>query len=179
MRTPHILGILLILFWMNGFSFSQPLNNFKPGSEPDGFGDIQWGTDLSALRNMKFSKADPSFGGIDIYLRLEVAPRIGTANLKNIEYLFWKGKFIGVRFIEEGVSEYKSLKEAVFEVYGKGSKPYIDQEYYVWEGVSILMALEFYPVGERVLFWMMDKTILNRIEREEQEVEKQETNPPF
>jgi hypothetical protein len=172
-----ILGVLVILFWMNGFSLSQPLNNFKPGSEPDGFGDIKWGTELSALWNMKFLKADPSFGGIDIYLRSEEAPRIGTAKPKNIEYLFWKGKFIGVRFIEDGVSEYKFLKEAVFEVYGKGNKPYIDQEYYVWDGESTLMALEFYPFGERVLFWMMCKSILNRMEWEEQEVEKQETNP--
>jgi hypothetical protein len=39
---------------MGGFSFSQLLNNLNPGSEPDGFGGIKWGTDLSALKNMKF-----------------------------------------------------------------------------------------------------------------------------
>jgi len=167
MRKTNILGILIILFWMSGFSFSQPLNNFKPGSEPDGFGDIKWGTDLSTLKNMKFSKVDPSFGGIDIYLRLEEDSRIGIARLKNIEYLFWKGKFSGVRIITEGFPEYKSLKEAVLEVYGKGNKPYIDQEYYVWNGESTLMALEFSPVGERMLFWMLCNSILKRMELED------------
>ena len=151
---------------MSGLSFSQPLNNFKPGSEPDGFGNIKWGTELSALKKMIFSRVDPSFGGIDIYLRLEEASRIGGASFKKIEYLFWKGKFNGVRIITEGLSEYKSLKEAVLEVYGKGNKPYIDQEYYVWDGESTLMALEFSPLGERVLFLMMDNSILKRMELE-------------
>ena len=160
------LGIFIILFWMSGFSFSQPLNNFKPGSEPDGFGDIKWGTDLSTLKNMKFSKVDPSFGGIDIYLKLEEDSIIGIVRLKNIEYLFWNRKFSGIRIITEGLSEYKSLKEAVLEVYGKGNKPYIDQEYYVWDGESTLMALEFSPLGERVLSLMMDNSILKRMELE-------------
>ena len=104
-----ILGILIIVFWMSGYSLSQPLNNFKPGSEPDGFGDIKWGTDLSTLKNMKFSRTDPSYGGIDVYLRLGQVSRIGGASLKNIEYLFWKRIFSGVRIIAEGVSEYKSF----------------------------------------------------------------------
>jgi hypothetical protein len=69
---------------MGGFSLSQPLNNFKPGSEPDGFGDIKWGTELSTLKNMKLSRADPSYGGIDIYLRLGQAFKNRGASLKNI-----------------------------------------------------------------------------------------------
>jgi len=152
---------------MSGFSFSQPLNNFETGSEPDGFGDIKWGTELSTLKNMKLSRTDPSYGGIDIYLRLEEDSRIGGKSPKNIEYLFWKGKFSGVRIITEGVSVYKSLKESVFEVYGNGNKPYIDQEYYVWDGEATLMALEFYPAGEKVIFWMMCNSILSRMELED------------
>jgi hypothetical protein len=167
MIKTDFLGIVLIVFWMGGFSLSQPLNNFKPVSEPTGFGDIKWEADLSTLKNMKFSRVDPSYGGIDVYLRLGEDSRIGEAKLKNIEYLFWKRKFSGVCIITEGVSEYKSLKEAVFELFGKGSKPYIDQEYYVWDGESTLMALEFYSVGERVLFWMMCKSILTRMALED------------
>jgi hypothetical protein len=167
MRKTNILGILIIVFWMNGFSFSQPLNNFKPGSEPDGFGNIEWGTDLPTLKNMKFSRIDPSYGGIDIYLRLEEGSAIGIVRPKNIEYLFWKGKFSGVSTVTEDSTESKSLREAVFEVFGKGSKPYTDQEYYVWDGETTLMVLEISPVGERVLFWMMCKSILRRMELEE------------
>jgi hypothetical protein len=92
----NILGIVFIVFWISGFSLSQPMNNFKFGSEPKGFGDIKWGTELSALKDMRFSRADPSYGGIDIYLRLVEDSRIGGASFKNIEYLFWKGKFSGV-----------------------------------------------------------------------------------
>jgi hypothetical protein len=167
MIKTNFFGIVFIVLCMGGFSFSQPLNNFKPGSEPDGFGGIKWGTDLSALKNMKFSRSDPSYGGIDIYLRLEEGSTIGMVRLKNIEYLFWKGKFSGVCIITEGSTESKSLREAVFEVFGKGSKPHADQEYYVWDGESTLMALEFHSTDERTLFWMICKSILSRMELEE------------
>jgi len=167
MRKISILGILFVLLGMSGFGLSQPLNNFKPGSEPDGFGDIKWGTHLSTLKNMKVLRADPSYGGIDIYLRLGEISGIGGARFRNIEYQFWKGKFSGVCIITEGASEYGTLKEAVFEIFGKGGKPYKDQEYYVWDGESTLMTLECHPVGERALFWMMDKSILTRMELED------------
>jgi hypothetical protein len=167
MRKRYILGILITLFWMSGFSLSQPLNNFKPGSEPDGFRDIKWGTDLSTFKNMKFSRTDPSYGRIDIYLRLEEDSTIGIMKFKNIEYLFWKGKFSGISIVTEDSIESKSLREAVFAVFGKGSKPHADQEYYVWEGESTLMALEIDPVGEKALLWMMCKSILSRMELED------------
>ena len=167
MIKTNILGIVFLVFWISGLGLSQPLNNFKPGSEPDGFGDIKWGTDLSTLKNMKFLRVDPSYGGIDIYVRAEEVSGIGRASLKSIEYQFRKWKFSGVCIITDGVSEYKSLKEAVFEVFGKGNKPYTDQEYYVWDGESTLMALELYPVGKRGLFWMMCKSILTRMELED------------
>ena len=163
----YILGIIGVVFCMSALSFSQPLNNFNTRSEPEGFGDIKWGTDLSTLRNMKFSRVDPSYGGTKIYIRTGVAPQIGEVELKNIEYLFWKGKFNGVSIIMEGISEYKPFKETLFQVFGEGSKPHLDQEYYVWDGEVTLMALEYNPVGERVLFWMMGKTILKQMESED------------
>lgn len=163
----YISGIVFFLLWMGGFSFSQPLNHFKPGAEPDGFEGIKWGTDLSTLKNMKLSRVDPSYGGIDIYLRLGEGARIGKLELRNVEYLFWKGKLSGVSFIAEGASESESLKEAIFEVFGKGSKPNRGQEYFVWDGESTLMALEFYLEGRGAVFRMMHKPILNRMELEE------------
>jgi len=165
MRKAHVLSVVLLLFWMSSSVFShQHMDQFKPGMDPDGFGGIQWETELSTLTDMKLSRVDPSYGGIDIYLRGGNAGRIGKVEPKNVEYLFWKGKFTGVSIIAEGGSDCESLREAVFEVLGKGNKPYAEQDYFVWDGKTILMSLEFFQDGKGALFRMIYKPILYRME---------------
>jgi hypothetical protein len=164
MRKGNILGIVFLLFWMTDFGFSHHMNDFKSGVEPDGFGGLRWETELSTLKEMKLSRVDPSYGGIDIYLRLGKVEKIGRAEPKNIEYLFWKEKFIGVSIISEGASGCELLREAVFEVYGRGKKPYSEQDYFVWDGKTLLMSLEFFQDGDGALFRMIYKPILYRME---------------
>jgi len=164
MIKANILGVVFLLFWMTDFGFSHHMNYFKFGVEPDGFGDIQWETELSTLKEMELSRVDPSYGGIDIYLRLGKVEKIGRIELKIVEYLFWKGKFTGVSIIVEGASDCESLREAVFEVFGKGNKPYGEQDYFVWDGKIILMSLEFFLDGKGALFRMIYKPILYRME---------------
>jgi hypothetical protein len=166
MRKAIALGVAFLLFLMNGFGFSHIVNHFKSGGEPDGFGDIKWETELSTLKDMKLSRVDPSYGGIHVYLSLGEPPRIGKVELNKVEFLFWKGKLIGVSIIAEGASECQSLKEAVFDVFGKGNKPYAEQDYFVWDGKIILMSLEFFLDGKGALFRMIYKPILYRMEWE-------------
>ena len=94
-------------------------SNFKPGSEPDGFRGIKWETDISTLPDMKYFKTDPSFGGMKGYIRKGDKLQIGAAKLKRIEYDFWHGKFLGVLISTKGHTNWYSLKDAVFEKFGK------------------------------------------------------------
>lgn len=70
MKIANVLWSVFLMFWMSSLGFSHQMNYFKPETEPNGFGDIQWETELSALKDMKLSRVDPSYGGIDIYLNL-------------------------------------------------------------------------------------------------------------
>jgi hypothetical protein len=51
-RSPKIIimaGFMVISSVFLEPGFSQALNNFKPGSEPDGFEKIYWGVDVIPL----------------------------------------------------------------------------------------------------------------------------------
>ncbi|MBM4307153.1 MAG: hypothetical protein FJ123_10490 [Deltaproteobacteria bacterium] len=167
MRKAHVLSVVLLLFWMSSSVFShQHMDHFKPGMDPDGFGGIQWEAELSTLQDMKLARVDPSYGGIGIYLRVGNVGRIGKVEPRNVEYLFWKGKFTGISIIAEGAPDCESLREAVFDAFGKGKKPYPEQDYFVWDGKIILMSLEFFQDGKGALFRMIYKPILYRMEWE-------------
>jgi len=159
--------VIFLLFLQPGFP--QTLNNFKPGSEPDGFGKIYWGADVITLKNIEYCRKDPSYGGIDIYRKTGDDPCICGVVAKNTEFLFWKGRLCGIIFFEEGFSGYERLRSAVSKEFGEGNKPFTDQEYYVWEGKKTLMALEHNPVGKRILFWMLGVSILREMEERDKE----------
>jgi len=161
-----IAGVCIVIFSL--FlkpGFPQTLNNFKLGSEPHGFGKIYWGVDVITLKNIEFSRKDPSYGGIDIYRKTGDDSCICGVITKNIEYLFWKGRFCGIIFFEEGFSGYEQFRGSVWKEFGEGEKPFSDQEYYVWEGKKTLMTLEYNPVGKRILFWMLGVPLLRQMEQ--------------
>ena len=155
--------VIFLSFLQPGFP--QNLNNFKLGSEPAGFGQICWGIDVMTLGNFEYSRKDPSYGGIDIYRKLGDDSCIWGLPTKNIEHLFWKGRFCGIIFFEEGFSGYEHFRGAVSKEYGEGNKPFGDQEYYVWEGKKTLMALEYNAIKKRILFWMFSVAILQQMEQ--------------
>jgi hypothetical protein len=166
-RLPKIgivVGFIAIFLSFLQSCFSQPLNNFEPGSEPDGFGKIHWVADLTTFKNIEYCRKDPSYGGIEIYRKTGDDSCIGGVATKNIEYLFWKGKFSGICFFEEGFSGLEHLRESVSKEFGEGKRPFTDQEYYLWEGKKTLMALEYNSGGKRILFWMLGVSILRQME---------------
>ncbi|HRR96865.1 MAG TPA: hypothetical protein P5150_09090 [Candidatus Ratteibacteria bacterium] len=114
------LGFLLVC----SFAFGEWIKptifyGAKKGTEPDGFRGIKWETDISTLPDMKYFKTDPSFGGMKGYIRKGDKLQIGAAKLKRIEYDFWHGKFLGVLISTKGHTNWYSLKDAVFEKFGK------------------------------------------------------------
>jgi hypothetical protein len=167
-RSPKIsivAGFMVIFFFLLNPGFPHTLNNFKPGSEPAGLGKIYWGGDITAMKNLEYCRTDPSYGGIDIYRNTGSAPCLCGLAGEKIEYLFWKRRFCGVCYFEEGFTGYEQVREAAFKEFGKVKKPSPDQEYYVWEGEKTLMALEYNPLGKRILFWMLSVSLLRQMEQ--------------
>lgn len=170
-----VFGILLICATS---SFAQR-NNFNPGSEPDGFRDIKWGTDLSSLSGMQYLRTEQSYGGVKIYLRDGDELTIGRANLNKIEYNFWKEKLCGVFIFTEGFTNFDGLKAAVFEKFGKGSQSNRFMERFAWFGAQTDMILKYSEISKKGELFMISKKINEQMEAEDKQRAKEGAKKGF
>ncbi|MGA7579236.1 MAG: hypothetical protein ACLQUW_08975 [Desulfobaccales bacterium] len=140
---------LVIIFLALPSAVSGEGFGFKPGLEPDGFRGIKWGTDISILRGMELVEDD----GLDkFYKNKEDNMMIGAAQLSEIIYVFWDGKFASILIQTNGQKNYGHLKDACFEKFGKGMRTDADQrsdiEYYIWEGAMTGIDLKYEKVKD-------------------------------
>ena len=140
--------LCLAILWVKEVSSSSGLpGDFSPGSEPEGFRGIKWGTDLSSLgkvaESLKEIRTDLSFGGVDIYLRRGDELTLDGVDLERIEYLFWRGQFCGVRLYAKGYSDFLALKEAMFARFGPGYQSNKFIERYIWLGKITSLFLRY------------------------------------
>ncbi len=164
-----VLSILTIGLWSNS---SFALDNFKPGSEPGGFRDIKWGTDISTLKDMEYLRTDQgSAGEIKVYIRKNDDLHIGAAKLEGIEYGFWGGKFFNVTILTEGYVNWCGLRDAIFEKFGRGS-----QDKFVeicWEGSITYMILEYNEILGAGWLLMFSEEIGKQVEAYEKQKAKE------
>jgi len=132
---------------------------YKPGSEPDGFRGIKWGTKISTLKGMEYVRTDPSSGGIKVYIRKGDDLHIGSAKLERIEYGFWKGKFFDVYIITKGSTNFSGLADAVFEKFGMGFQPNKSEVSFMWIGDITQMTLEYNEVTKKGILHMYSEKI--------------------
>jgi hypothetical protein len=133
----------------------------KPRSEPDGFGDIKWGTEISTLKDMeKVAQGKSSNMDLDWYARRGDTLAIGKAKLEKIFYSFWMGNFESVWIDFKGDENFEALKKELFERYGKAleseelmkrmdkgtREPYSIghvEQFYAWWGKNADMSLSY------------------------------------
>ena len=114
-------AMLLLMLFFCIFLASCSNNSFKEGSEPDGFRNIKWGTNLRLLENMKHIGNRDDFGEvIALYIRMDDELIVGGAALEKIEYSFWNNKFFEVSLGTGGYRKCAALKESAIERFGKG-----------------------------------------------------------
>ena len=113
------------------------------GEEPDGFNSIKWQTMLSQVSGLKFHRTDFSAGGIDFYHRDEVGLLLANGKVAPVQYGFWKERFYVGMVTTEGLADWNALKEAAFNKFGVGAKPFLNKEEYLWVGKVALMALRY------------------------------------
>jgi hypothetical protein len=101
----------------------------KHRSEPDGFGGIRWGTEISALGDMEKVEQDKSSNSdLAWYIRKNDVLAIGKAKLERIFYSFWMGSFEGVWIDFKGDENFKTLKKELLERFGKARESEEDLE---------------------------------------------------
>ena len=112
-----ISAIVFTIFLIGCFASARPS---KPRSEPDGFRGIQWGTEISTLKDMEKAEQDKSPDNALVwYTRKGDTLAIGKANLENIFYSFWMGSFESVWIDFKGDENFEALKKELFEQFGK------------------------------------------------------------
>ncbi len=158
---------LSVIFFLSFFSLigcmPSTMNHAGPtiaqinntwATEPDGFREIKWGTDIHDLKGMEYLRTDPSFGGVKMYRKKGDVLEIGNAKLESIEYGFWNNKFSNLIIRTNGVSDFNGLKSAFFQKYGAGIKTNTFMEDYIWDGALTKAALNLTPITEKGKLWM-------------------------
>jgi len=113
----RILAVVFSVFLIGCFASTR---SSKPRSDPDGFRDIKWGTDISTLKDMEKVEQDKSSNSDLVwYARKGDLLAIGKARLENIFYSFWMGNFESVWIGFEGDENFETLKKELFERFGK------------------------------------------------------------
>jgi hypothetical protein len=111
--------ILTIFFTLVLIGCHSSVRSSKPRIEPDGFRDIKWGTELSALGGMEKVEQDKSSDrGLVWYRREGDALAIGKGKLENIFYSFWMGNFESVWIDIQGKENFEGVKEELFKQFG-------------------------------------------------------------
>ena len=159
MKKVEVLVIALSIFLTACAGFTR---HAKPRSEPDGFGDIRWGTEISTLGNMEKVEQDKSSNNdLAWYIRKGDTLAIGKAKLEKIFYSFWMGNFESVWIDFKGDENFETLKKELFERFGKAlesaelmkktdreasrerSAIGHGEEFYAWWGKTTEMSLSY------------------------------------
>jgi hypothetical protein len=175
MKTVKMVIILFGLFFA-GSAFAQ---SFKSGSEPNGFRNVKWGTELSTFSGMKYYKTSTAGGSypvdqsdsireihLNIYLKMGDKLRIEGTKVKRIEYGFWNEKFFEVTITTEGFRNWVSLQKAISGKYGEGKavkfhsyralgfEGFEETEWHIWLGKITEMELLYDGSSQIGELWM-------------------------
>ena len=183
----------VVIFLSLLFVSSVFAQSFKPGSEPTGFRNLKWGTELVTLPGMEFCKTATAGGSypvgqwdsarevyLDLYLRIGDKLRIEGTEVKRIDYGFWKGKFCEVTITTEGFENWASLKKRILGRFGEGKVVKVpsygllgfeglgETQWHVWLGKITEMELLYDGPSQIGELWMGSTVLREQLFKEEQ-----------
>jgi hypothetical protein len=120
---------------------------FQPGTEPDGFRGIKWQRDIATLDPLHTMEVIEVMGPFTYYKKNHEDLHYGTANLEDIIYEFWNGKFSGVILRLKGENQFRKLKDYCFARFGPGQRSKtlarLDVQDFYYNGVKTRMYLKY------------------------------------
>ncbi len=106
--------VVLLIILLSFFSQSQ-----ADPSKWDGFRGMKWGINFEDLNDANMVLVLDA-NEVKVYRRLNDKLSIGDANLKELTYNFYKGRFFGIKIEAAGNNNFRFLKDAIFAYYGEG-----------------------------------------------------------
>ena len=167
MKIKTIFIMILTAAWGSGHLL--PAADFRPGSEPDGFRGIAWGTPLSRLPGFELVRYEDLAGGVEV----QVYTRPGDdltwdgVPLTAIEYYFYRGRFYRAGLFVNGGDAWNRFRAALFRRYGAGAlqPPEDGREIWAWRGKETTMTLQSPRGEEDGCLTLQSRTARLRIER--------------
>jgi hypothetical protein len=156
LKKAVLLGVIMLLSFTltSGQALAAPEQKiftydytFKPGTEPDGFRGLKWGTDIATLDPLHTMEVLAIVGPFVYYKKNLEDLHLVNVKLDDIIYEFWNGKFSGVVIKVRGPRQFQILKDYVFARFGEGQRSKILQEMNVqdfyYNGVKTRMSLKY------------------------------------
>ena len=125
-----------------------------PNAQWKGFRGVNW---YDKMSNIPGLTNVGSGDGINYYIRAADKKNIGNAKLDKIYYMGYKNQFLGVMIESEGPDNFKHLKLAADQRYGKPRRPnqFIDSYVYEYERgttIGVIIELTMQPVTQDIKF---------------------------
>jgi len=124
-----------------------PCISFGFQNEPDSFRGIRWGTNINMIFDTEY--IDREDEPLSIYINKNDKMKIRDAEIKEITYHFYKGRFFGVGISFMGFTNFDHLKSTFFDLYGKALKTNQFIEEYCWFGTKVAIMFKYNDTNKK------------------------------
>jgi hypothetical protein len=115
-------------------------------NEPEGFGGINWGTNLNTLNDMQLVQEK---GAIGLYLRLNDKASIEKKEPRRADYFFYKDRLAAVRIPFNGINSFNDLKLALTEEHGEAQYQNDLLNKFVWKGELVIIVFKYIEITKK------------------------------
>jgi len=142
---------------------------FKPRTEPDGFRGLKWQTDIATLDPFHTMEVIEIIGPFTYYKKIKEDLQYGTADLEDIIYEFWHGKFSGVMLRVKGEHQFQKLKDYCFARFGPGQRSdtyaRLNVQDFYYNGVKTRMYLRYRDIDRTGELGLYSIALLSKQEK--------------
>jgi len=118
------------------------------------FGDLKWGTRMSAINGLEKNKAAKEADGIVEYRRTGENLTLAEIPLKSIQYAFWHDRLYMMILWTRGRSNFTALRDEVFRQFGQARRAEQFFEKYLWTETPNDIMLEYSKDGQQGMLWL-------------------------
>ena len=148
---------LMLIICSGCFQTNFEPGKFKPGSEPDGFRGIKWGTDIATLSDTLsgMTYINRVRTGQKTYVQTAGDLKIEGVNFKEIIYSFQGNNFVAVGAITSGYINCLKLESALFKKFGWGRTAHGHRAYgWFSENQKTFMTLQYNKNRKNVYLYL-------------------------
>jgi len=123
------------------------------------FGDLKWGTRLSAIHGLEKIKTAGAADDIAEYLLTKKDVKLGQIPLKSVHLAFWQDRLYMITLRTQGRPNYTALRDEMFSQFGPGHRAEQFYERYLWTDTPNDMMLDYSKDGQQGMLWLRSSEV--------------------